>query len=433
VRVENDDPYTKTYQASFLNLVRTNKADISTSNKGIVSASGSGGGSSGGSSGSETSVEAKNGGDGDLWAAIEKELSSMSRDVPTGKALAANDTFLTLNRQVGAITVKTTAKNHERIEQYLEKVRDFYSAQVLIEAKVVEVSLTDEFRSGIDWAFLSKERAGRVLAIDTSFPTLDKSFAKLSLTQGGDLSAVVDLVQAFGTTRTLSSPRITAMNNQQALLSFATNENYFKLTCDVTDAEVDSNGKETKPAKISVSSTLQSIPIGVILSLQPSIDTKNSEISMNIRPTLSRLTGKSVTDPAITICAANAVAIGIDPDQLDAIADDSTIPQVDVREMDSNIRLKNGEVMAIGGMIDQKDENTDAGVPWASEIPLIGNAFKNVTKDTSAVQTVIFLKATIVPGYGVDKHDKRFYDKFNTDPRPFKFCSELGGEECSQK
>jgi general secretion pathway protein D len=140
---------------------------------------------------------------------------------------------------------------------------------------------------------------------------------------------------------------------------------------------------------------------------------------MNVRPTLSRLTGVTTEDPATTICIANAKAQADDPSDIPNIK--SIIPQVDVRQLDSVLTLKSGEVMAIGGMIEQKNINNDSGVPYASEIPIFGNAFKSVDKRNNAVQTVIFLKATIVPSYGVDSFDQNLYNKFNTDPRPLKF------------
>ena len=445
VRIENDNSYVQTYQASFLNIVRSNSGQISTNSK-LESESGSGGGGGSGNSGSDMKIDTKSGGTGDIWSTIEKEVNTMVKSnsgvaaapapgrpgAPAQQMAAggANDSFVSVNREAGVITVKTNSKGHEKIKEYLDKVKYYYSSQVLIEAKVVEVSLNDQFRSGIDWSLITKasgtNSTGKGIYIDT-FPV--QGFVEDTLSDGGifkmdfrrgDVAAAVQLAQVFGTTRTLSSPRILAMNNQQAILSFARNETYFTIDCTSNDA-VTNNGDVTTPAKLNVSSELKTIPVGVILTLQSSIDTENNEIVMNIRPTLSRLTGESVKDPATAICLANAIAQSdgkIDPSIVNL---QQGVPQVDVREMDSVLRLKNNEIMVIGGMIEQVNNNTDTGIPWASDIPLIGNVFKKVDKRNQAVQTVIFLKATIVPGYGVDGSDQNLYNKFNTDPRPLTF------------
>jgi type II secretory pathway component GspD/PulD (secretin) len=89
--------------------------------------------------------------------------------------------------------------------------------------------------------------------------------------------------------------------------------------------------------------------------------------------------------------------------------------------MDSVLKLRNKEIMVIGGMIEQKMDNQDLGVPYVDSIPVVGNAFKKVDKTVSSVQTVIFLQATIVPGHGVDKSDQDFYRTFNNDPHPAEF------------
>lgn len=433
LRIEKDVPYVENYPASFLNIVRKNKSKIENSNK--LSGAGTGGAAGGGGgNGSESSITTDSGGEGDIWASIESQISSIlgiSADkaassggaaAPAAGNKAAAESFVSINRNAGVISVSASSKDQEKVRQYLEQVKSYYSAQVLIEAKVVEVALNDEYRSGIDWTVFSKNLNGG-MGINTNFTGFPTSGVigganSISITGlgGGNITdSVITLGQVFGTTRTLSSPRILAMNNQQAVLSFATNETYFAIDCELTDAVI-TNGEVTTPGKVNITSTINTIPVGIILNIQNSIDTKNNNITMNVRPTLSRLTGKTTEDPSTAICVASAQAQGSTIGDIKSI-----IPQVDVREMDSVLTLKSGEIMAIGGMIEQKNINNDSGVPYASEIPVFGNAFKNVDKQNSVVQTVILLKATIVPAYGVDEYDQKLYNKFNTDPRPFKF------------
>ena len=454
VRIENDSPYIESYQANFLNIVRKNSGKISTDTKlqGGAGSGGGKGGSGGGSNGSQIDISSDS--SGDIWATLEKEINIIVKSsnppaaaaapasnapkapgapapaAAASSASSATDSFVSINKEAGVITVKTTAKGHAKLKKYLDQVKYYYSSEVLIEAKVVEVALNDQFRSGVDWSIMSKNGGlssttgtngvGYVGAPTTAL-TGDSNLFTLGL-KSGDITAAVQMAEIFGTTRTISSPRLLVMNNQQAILSFAQNETYFTVQCS-QNAAVVTNGSVTNPSQLNVTSTLNTVPVGVILAVQSSIDNETNEITMNIRPTLSRLTQKTVSDPATTICVANAkaavLAAGGNPSDVPTI--DSGVPQVDVREMDSVLKLKSGEIMVIGGMIDQTNLNTDTGIPWASDIPILGNVFKTVDKSNQAVQTVIFLKATIVPGYGVDGADQNFYNKFNTDPRALKF------------
>jgi MSHA biogenesis protein MshL len=213
------------------------------------------------------------------------------------------------------------------------------------------------------------------------------------------------MLKEFGTTRTLSSPRLTAVNNQQALLSFSENEVYFSVTYDESTTSGDTPSSTT-----NISSEVETTPIGIILSLLPSIDLKNSEILMNIRPTITTFL-KSVEDPAVALTAAT-------------LGDDSgvtsTVPQVAVREIDTVVRIKDGDVIVMGGLIEQKDQQIENGIPVLMDIPLLGYLFKSKVKELQVTETVILLKATIVtPDTKIDKSDRGFLQKFSTDPRPF--------------
>ena len=456
LRIERDENFVESYPVNFLNIIRKNTSKIESSSK-IESGSGSSGSgsstggtssseSSEGGNGSESSITTDSGGDGDIWKSIESQLSSIlgTQSASSGGAAAGgapapvaapqgpNAKFVSISREAGLITVSGNSKDHAKVKQYIDQVKGYYSSQVLIEAKVVEVSLNDEFRSGVDWEIFTKsinsEGVNKGVKFEANFgasslPSFAAGSNSISISGlgGGDINnSVITLGQVFGTTRTLSSPRILAMNNQQAILSFATNETYFSIDCSTTDAVLGDGNTVVTPAKVNITSKINTVPVGIILNIQNSIDVKGNQVTMNVRPTLSRLTGVTTEDPATTICIANAKAqAGDNADQIPDIK--SIIPQVDVRQLDSILTLKSGEVMAIGGMIEQKNINNDSGVPYASEIPIFGNAFKSVDKRNNAVQTVIFLKATIVPAYGVDSFDQNLYNKFNTDPRPFKF------------
>ena len=415
LRIEKDEPFIVNYPVNFLNLTRSGTGGVSISSNVLSGSGGSSTASDSVNTGSTSAIASSY--DGDLWVSIEGGL----------KAIIGNgvDNFVNINRQGGQISVRANEKNHERVANYLKQIHDYYSSQVLIEAKVVEVELNDQFRSGVQWDNLNILGGIGIDGISTVLPGASSNdfpapVATIDFSRdNGDLSAVIDLVQIFGATRTISSPRIMALNNQQSVFTFARNEVYFVIDIQ-EEATTDTTGTATN--NVIIASVPHTIPIGIILSVQPSIDEKNNEVILNIRPTLSRTTGKFVEDPGFALQVASILANdtgGNLPDNFANIS--SSIPEVEVRELDTVLRLGNGQVMAIGGMIEQRANNIDSGVPFISEIPVFGNAFKSVEKETRAIQTVIFLKATIVPGYGVDDKDQEFYDKFTTDPRAFDF------------
>lgn len=449
LRVERDTPYVQTYGLDFLNIER--KTSSTTNLTTNVLSSGSGSSSSSGSggltTGSTTKLDANS--DSDFWKQFEGGIKAIMAYVPTSRTSSAtvasqptpgdydeqglpapltspapaaptattsnSDIFYIINRQAGTLTVSGTEAQHNMIKSYLTKVEQNSSSQVLIEAKIVEVTLNDRFQSGIDWSQLGGSRVNFPFTfggVDDSTNVATFSFSANDI--GGwsfDLQSAVQLAQIFGTTRTLSSPRLHAMNNQQAVLTFAENTVYFTLD---VQRETNTSGSGSV-SDITVNSTLNTVPIGIILTLQPSINVETDEITLSVRPTLSRITD-TVNDPAVAFLITQ-----LDP-SVSTAGLNSPIPVVEVRELDSILKLKSGQVMVIGGLMEDKSQDTDSGVPWLSEVPYLGNAFKGINKNRDLKELVIFIRATIVGSHGnVHPMDKAVYDKFSRDPRPLKF------------
>jgi type II secretory pathway component GspD/PulD (secretin) len=467
LKIVRDTPYVVNYQVDFLNLTRSNDSNVSVNTSvggsgssggtsGGASGGGSGGGSTGGSTGGGTSSGGGSSGgvssgsttnikstyDGDLWKSIETDITKIigyTRQINTANLAAtvtvpdassqtaggqttSNTNFVTINKQAGIISVLGTSVQHADIKKYLNYVKDTTTSQVLIEAKIVEVVLANEFHSGINWDLVEQKYGvgikgdfARNLSGVTDklqFGVLNKvgkaTKDKLVNTTAADLNTLVTLTEMFGVTRTLSSPRLNAMNNQQAVLSFAQNQVYFTLDITAATTQVANGATVTQPA--TVKSNLNTVPIGIILTLQPSINPDTQEITMNIRPTLSRIVD-NVTDPAVAFL-----------NSINNSTFASTVPVVEVREMDSILKIKSGEVMVIGGLMEERTENNDSGVPFVSSVPWVGNLFKSTLRKKNLVQTVIFIKATIVPtSNSVVNEDKDFYKTFTRDPRPLAF------------
>jgi general secretion pathway protein D len=447
LKVERDSPYIVNYKVDILNLTRSNQGSVNISTQVLSAVSSTTGGSSNNAFSTGSSNTLNSSSDGDLWGevgkAIQKIIDSYSgkpntlaqgagnggdaalNDVlgqPTpnqapkagAPAPASGSAILSVNKQSGIVSVLASERQHRAIKQYLDKVMEAAAAQVLIEAKIVEVSLNDRYRSGVRWDLVNQRfasfdaQAGFTSTTGTlgnqvlQFTTLP---AEIFGMDGVSLESAISLIQEFGATRTLSSPRINAMNNQQAVLTFAENFVYFDL--DVQEQQVGTG--TTQESTLTVQSNVKTVPIGVILTLQPSVDTEKGEIVMNIRPTLSRITDK-VADPGVALLAARTNSNIT-----------SEVPVVEVREIDSVLRIKSGQVMVIGGLMENRSVNQDIGVPGLQSIPYVGNLFKSVDKNNEVVETVIFIKATIVPTYGVPREDKELYRKFTNDRRPLTF------------
>lgn len=474
LRVERDLPYMESYSLDFLNIDRNSSSNISISTN-VLSASGGGGGGGGGAlnSGSSQTITANT--QSDFWTALQSGILQILNYQPKKRwakiddpeaaakaaaaaaaaaggaggdpaaavapgmedcailqqggsraagggvaALSGGDcqTFYTINRQAGILTVSATRKQHDSVRRYIEQIKTSASAQVLIEAKIVEITLDEQYESGIKWSAVT-----RSMGLDGNFNSVDTLNSKEVFTAtlptrtiaGVDMDEIIQLIQRFGTTRTLSSPRLHAINNQQAVLTFAKNYVYFDIKAQQQNTAA--NGVNNN--LLTVDSTVKTVPIGIILTLQPSINTDTGEITLVVRPTLSRIAGE-VDDPAVTFLSSQLSQQGSSGTGLPTIS--NKIPVVEVREMDSILKVKSGEVMVIGGLMQNSASNSDNGLPGVAEVPWIGNLFKAVEKKSATQELIIFIRATLVNSTGNSANaDQALYTKFTRDPRPLDF------------
>lgn len=432
IRVERDTPYKKNYKVDYLNITRTSSSSINVDANVLGASSGGTGGGGAGSSPSGSSSATEQKVTSDVWESVQASLKNILAFNEQANLLSASGTEigalaaspsagsegnLQINRQAGLIAIIATERQHKSIEEYLNMVEEQVSSQVLIEAKVVEVTLDEKYKSGVDWGTLA-DKTGLGLAVSGNFGASISNSADFLTIRGtnspGDMSTAISFTEQFGVARTISSPRLSTMNNQQSVLSFAENAVYFDLQ---VEEETDDDGSGGNNTKLTVESELRTVPVGVILTLQPSINLETNEITMHVRPTLSRVTG-SVADPGVDIIVARQTTSN-------PINIENRIPVIEVREMDSVLKIKNGEIMVIGGLMKDEQTSEDKGVPFANRTPILGNLFKSKNQATKTVETVIFIKATIVKNNdsrSVPEFDKDYYNTFAPrDPRPLAF------------
>ncbi len=455
LRVELDTPYHEIYKINYLALTRTNSSSIQ-NDISVVSGEGADTGSS---------FSAQNASVIDFWAELETNLTqilnsnrdsdrlatnldpeisvadsnpapvdpivmdedgNLSEDGPAVQVQApqavlnvnsldmegeeqeegAFDARFSLNRQAGLVSVFAPERLHKRVKDYMDDLKSSVSAQVLIEAKVLEVSLNDEFSAGINWnilfdggldggfGFNPRDAGGLVRGVldPIGFSNAGASFAS------GDFSAAIDALSRFGTVQALASPRLTVLNNQSAALNVAENFVFFEIDVETTVGDVG-------PPVVTFETEAQTVPVGVLINVQPAIDSDAQTISMAIRPTITSISSLT-PDPNPALATANV---------------QSNVPVVNVQEFDSVIKMNNGQAIVMGGLIQDRVASTRNSVPVAGELPLIGGLFRNQNDSVKKTELVVFLKSTIVEGGNtIHNTDKDLYRTFSSDRRPFK-------------
>lgn len=379
-------------------------------------------------------------------AAATAELVRAVAPPPPAPIAAAGNAAASysVNKQAGIVSVYATGRQQKLVKSYFDKTLAKAGAQVLIEAKVVEVTLNDQYSTGVDWVALRQNLKGTGFGVSSnnsstsSSATLSALITPGNLTQpfgsagfnigfttfGGDLAAMINLIRAFGTTRTLSSPRLTVMNNQTAMLKVAENKVYFKLTATVTSTPSTTGSTASQTA--TYNSTLQTLPIGLVMTVQPAIDLEKDQVVLGLRPTVTAWPGESVSDPAVALGLASAcgssTTSACSSANISAAISSSSVPVVDVREMDSVVTVPSGAVVVMGGLMQQTTSKQDSGLPGVEDAPVVGELFKANTDQTLMTELVIFLKATIVRGNDtVEWADKDLYKRYMHDPRPLGF------------
>ncbi len=398
ILIEPDDPYLVTYHVEFLNQTRKSENRISVSTD-VFSPLESQSRTDNGSESLLVGISLV-----DFWSELEKNLKVILslEGRPSGKS----PSNYALHKQAGLVIVSGTAKQHLQINNYLKKLKEAITAQIIIEAKILEVTLDQEYKSGINWSQLGGDVHLTVPLGSLSSPRVHNephhptrdvfTFA----VEHEKFSAILNLVKKFGTVRTLSNPRLTVMNNQPAMLKVATNEVFFHLEF---ERYFQSEGK---PDVENISSDAMTVPIGLVMIVQPSVNFESGEIMMALRPTISRVQ-KEVEDPAVAIKSHQKVK--------------SSVPVVQVRELDSVLKMQSGQILVMGGLMEDRASYESASVPLFDSIPFFGELARGKDDDRKITELVIFLTAHIVDEPYIDEADEKIYNTYSEDPRPLQF------------
>jgi MSHA biogenesis protein MshL len=278
-----------------------------------------------------------------------------------------------INQQSGVVIVRAKPMQLREIENFLSTTQAQISRQVTLEAKILEVILDDSHQDGVNWESIVREGINKAKLLTAVGGVMDPTtFASIFTLGGsaGDFRAFVELMSTQGKTNVLSSPRISTLNNQTAIIKVGQDE-YFAY--DIQSSNVPTGGTAniitTPYPKLDVFFS------GIALDVTPQID-DNEDITLHIHPSITQVT-------EVTKTFGNS--IGPLPMALTT-----------VRESDSIVKAKNGQVIVLGGLMQENDDEQKQGVTGLAAIPYIGNLFRVNTGSTKKSELIILLKASFI-------------------------------------
>ncbi len=363
--VEQDLPFMRIYRVDYLNIIRNTESDVSISTQ--IASTGTSVGEGGGG-GSNSSTDIANSSTYDLWKSLEENITSLiSSD--------GEDGIVIINRESGTLSVKATASAHEIVQEFIDTVMASVRKQVLIEATVVEVTLNDDFQAGVDWSRIATGN-GWGFTQSVLGAALDTSpFVSATYTHNNDerdITGAIKALDTFGDVSVMSSPKIMAINNQTSILKVVDNRVYF-----TTEVE-EKDGTDNSAARTTYTSTIHTVPVGFVMNVTPYI-TDNDEVMLNIRPTISRIL-RFVEDPISGVITGAS----------------NQVPEIQVREMESVLRVANGDTAVIGGLMQDSVNDNSTGLPGLHDIEGAGMLFGYQERLAEKTELVIFLRPRII-------------------------------------
>lgn len=335
----------------------------------------------------------------DFWAELKEALEAIVGSKEGGRSIV-------ISPQSGVVVVRAMPEELRNVDTYLKATQLSVDRQVILEAKILEVELNDQFQSGINWASFASFRSSHANRVSTGFVgpgttmnplpydgsqpaaitangmTASSGFSLSNAAenagsifglafQTSNFSALLSFLESQGTVHVLSSPRVAAMNNEKAVLKDGTDE--FYVTGVSTTTNSSASGNTTSPTV-----TFTPFFSGVVLDVTPQIDANNN-ILLHVHPSVSQVT---TVNKGVSLGTAGSLTL--------PMAASST------SEIDSMVRGQNGQVVAIGGLMRQLATDDQSQVPVAGSIPLVGNLFKSKKRVNQKRELVVLIKPTIV-------------------------------------
>jgi MSHA biogenesis protein MshL len=322
----------------------------------------------------------------DFWAELQTTLTAI---MGTGEGRQ-----VVVNAQSGVVFARGMPDELRAVADYLERIHGAAKRQVVLEAKIIEVALSDGFQAGVNWAAVQQQADGDVLAganlsggrdigrpqggdpitigpgnpvTEFASETVGAAFALAF--DIGDFNAFVEVLASQGETRVLSSPRVATLNNQKAVIKAGTDEFF------VTD--VSSNTVTGTAATTSRDVTLTPFFSGIALDVTPQISA-TGEVILHIHPTVSEVTDQT-----------KVLTVSGETDEL-------PLAFSEIRESDSVVKAQSGQIIAIGGLMRNASRRVEQAVPWFGRIPGVKRMFGSAREMETKIELVILLRPIVV-------------------------------------
>lgn len=399
---------TETFNLSYINVERNGSSNIQVNTSGLTGGSGGSGGGNNGSGnnggGNNNSNQSNNsnqnnnsgssGGQNlsngttintntkiDVWEDINETLQTLIGD--------NNGRKVVVSPQTGTITVKGYPSDFKSIREYLHEIEFFLNKQVVLEARIIEVTLNEQFKQGIDWNYVNAS-SSRVISAN-SLGTIAGN--QVSAAIGGltnltfstpNFTNVIDLLSTQGDAQTLSSPRITATNNQKAVIKVGEDEYY---VTEVSTTTTTGTSTTTTPEI-----NLEPFFSGISLDVTPHIN-KSGDILLHVHPSVIETNEK---EKIVTLNEEQYIL---------------PLAQSSVRETDTVIRARTNEIVLIGGLIQTKIEDIESGIPLLKDLPFLGPMFTSSSQVEVKKELIILIRPTLIDSRTrSDAHKSLFED-----------------------
>ncbi|HJE29853.1 MAG TPA: pilus (MSHA type) biogenesis protein MshL [Pseudomonas nitrititolerans] len=379
-QIQPNQAITRTYDLNYLNVQRLGTTDTRVSSGQVTSSDNTGVGVGGTTTSSTSSTvnasQLLTSSNVDFWAEIREVIAMMIGNEEGNQVV--------VNPQAGLLVVRAASADQQAVENFLRQAQRNLQRQVILETKILEVNLSDGFQAGINWSFLQGQKGISLGGFATTAGGVNIPNIPLEGPDGiggvfgatfdfGNFEGVVQLLETQGDVRVLSSPRISTLNNQKAVIKVGTDE--FFVT-DVSTTTTSLAGGTTAP---DLDITLTPFFSGISLDVTPQID-ENDQITLHVRPTVSR-----VQDQNKSIQLGSADNVFNLPLALST-----------TRQSDSIVRARSGQVVVIGGLLENRNSNDDANVPWLSKLPFAGALFQQQRKSLEQTELVILMRPQVV-------------------------------------
>jgi len=300
----------------------------------------------------------------DFWQELETSLKTI--------VSVDDQAHVIINRQSGVIVVRAKPMQQREVENFLNKTQTRIEKQVLIEAKILEIILNEGNQDGVNWANIVREGTEMFLTSSAPLPSAIAATQEV-FTIGikkGDFTAFIELLETQGKTNILSSPRISTLNNQKAIIKVGQDE-YF--ITDISSSTV-ATGSSTI---VNPDITWTPFFSGIALDVTPQID-DDDEITLHIHPSITRV--EDQTKKLVINDKETELPLALNT----------------VRESDSIVHARNGQIIVIGGLMQETDSEDKRGVAFLTQLPYLGNLFRVNTGNKKKSELVILLKPTVI-------------------------------------